>query len=207
MIVDALAQAWQAWAELGERLRPSQWESPTRLEGWPVKEVFAHHSGFPTAVSTGVHAPEVTEPVTHSDAAALLAHMQQSGGIADSAAGELRESAVALARQSSTAELVEQFSHRAPEVLADLRGRDLERRVDYGDLAVITASEAMRIFLMEAVVHYLDIAVALDLPVPGPMAGEPLRATTRLLTEVADPVALIEAATGRGQPRVFPVLR
>ena len=108
MVVDALAQAWREWGELGERLQPSQWEAPTRLEGWTVKDVFAHHSVFPAAISTGVHATEATEPVTHTDAAAL-AHMQQPGGVADSTAGELRENAVALARQSPTTELVEQY--------------------------------------------------------------------------------------------------
>lgn len=207
MVVDALAQAWRAWGELGETLQPSQWAAPTRLDGWTVKDVFAHHSTFPAAVRAAVRAPDVLDPATHADAAALLAHMQQPGGIADSAAGELREAATGLARESSAAELVEQFSTLGPEVIADLRDRDLERRVDYGGLAVITASEALRIFLLEAVVHYFDMAVALELPVPGPMTGEPLRATARLLAEVADPVALIDAATGRGQPRLFPVLR
>ncbi|WP_460962510.1 maleylpyruvate isomerase N-terminal domain-containing protein [Parasphingorhabdus pacifica] len=205
--MDALEQAWRAWAELGERLRQSEWDSPTRLEGWTVKDVFAHHSGFPAGIRSGVQAPEVTAPTTHADAAALLAYMQQPGGIADATASGLQQEAVALARKRSTAELVAQFREVAPDVLADLRGRDLERRVDYGGLAVITASEALRIFLLEAVVHYFDMAVALDLPVPGPMAGEPLHATARLLAEVADPVALIDAATGRGQPWVFPVLR
>ena len=39
MIVDALAQAWRAWAELGAQLDDEQWDRPTRLEGWKVRDV------------------------------------------------------------------------------------------------------------------------------------------------------------------------
>lgn len=206
-VVTSLDQAWQAWAELGITLDDQRWDLPTRLDGWTVKHVYAHHSGFPAAIRAGVEAPDVEKPITHTDAAALLRFMQQPGGIADSTADELQRQAIESTGSHSTAELVEQFTAVAPQVVDDLRGRDLDRRIDYGGLAVITAGEALRIFLMEAVVHYFDMATALDLPVPGPMSGEPLRATAQLLAEVADPVALIEAATGRGQPRVFPVLR
>jgi hypothetical protein len=61
--------------------------------------------------------------------------------------------------------------------------------------------------LMEAVVHYLDIARATGLPVPGPLDGGPLRTTAELLTAVADPVEVIEHATGRTGVDPFPVVR
>jgi uncharacterized protein (TIGR03083 family) len=206
MIIDALERAWQAWAELGGSLDEAQWQRPTRLTDWRVKDVYAHCSGFPAATAAGIEAPEPERPVTHGDAAELLAFMQRPGGIADEASDQLRDQAIEQAAATSTGELVAQFTEVAPKVVATLRSSDLSRRVDYGGLAVVPAGEALRIFLMEAVVHYFDMATALDLPVPGPLAGEPLRETVRLLADTADPIAFVDAATGRGAPRVFPVL-
>ncbi|MDA3646417.1 maleylpyruvate isomerase N-terminal domain-containing protein [Saccharopolyspora indica] len=203
MIVDALDQAWQAWAALGRVLAGDQWQRPTRLPDWTVRDVYAHHCDFPAGTAAGLAAPEPTAPVSHADAAELLAFMQQPGGIADQTCEEVRTTAI---QRAGAGELVEQFTDRAPAVIAALRETDLDRKVDYTGFAVVTAGEALRIFLMEAVVHYFDIATALDLPVPGPMAGSPLRETVRLLAETADPVALVDAATGRSTPQVFPVL-
>jgi hypothetical protein len=107
----------------------------------------------------------------------------------------------------STDELVAQFTTVAPQAIDRLREADLERTVHYGGFAVVPAREALRIFVMEGVVHYFDIAAALDRDMPGPMAGEALKVTIRLLAETADPVALIDAATGRGDAPVFPVMR
>lgn len=207
MIIDALDQAWRAWAELGSSLDETRWQRPTRLPSWTVKDVYAHHSGFPAATGAALDAPEAEGQVTHADAAELLAFMQQPGGVADQTADLLRDQATEQAAAASPAELVAQFAEVAPKVIAALRGTDLGRRVDYGGLAVVPAGEALRIFVMEAVVHYFDMAAALDLPVPGPMEGEPLRETVRLLADTADPVAFVDAATGRGGPVVFPIMR
>ncbi|MER7079949.1 TIGR03083 family protein [Saccharopolyspora kobensis] len=204
MIVDALDQAWRGWAALGRVLAGEQWQRPTRLPDWTVRDVYAHHCDFPAGTAAGLEAPEPTAPMSHATAAELLAFMQRPGGIADQTREEVRTTAI---QRAGAGELVEQFTDLAPKVIAALRETDLDRKVDYMGFAVVSAEEALRIFLMEAVVHYFDIATALDLPVPGPMAGAPLRETVRLLTETADPVALVDAATGRGTPPVFPVLR
>ncbi|WP_188990872.1 maleylpyruvate isomerase N-terminal domain-containing protein [Saccharopolyspora thermophila] len=207
MIIDALEQSWRAWADLGGSLDESGWQRPTRLPGWTVKDVYAHCSGFPAATRAGLAAEEPDGPVTHADAAELLAFMQRPGGIAHEAADQLRDEAVRQATATPAEQLVAQFAEVAPGLIASLRNANLDRRVDYGGFAVVTAAEALRIFTMEAVVHYFDMATALDLAVPGPMAGAPLRATVRLLADTADPVAFVDAATGRGTPSVFPVLR
>ena len=70
---------------------------------------------------------------------------------------------------------------------------------------VTTWGEAVRIVLLESTVHLLDVLDALGRPpqVPAPA----LRGTAHLLAELADPLALIEAATGRATTTVFPVLR
>ncbi|MCX2734015.1 maleylpyruvate isomerase N-terminal domain-containing protein [Saccharopolyspora sp. NFXS83] len=208
MIVDALDRAWRAWAELGRNLDAARWARPTRLEGWTVRHVFAHYADVPAMIGAALDAEDAVEPEaapTFADAARLLAFMQRPGGIAHTAAERIRDAGVADSR--SPAELVEQFTDVAPRTIARLRGQDLDRLVPYFGLGTVAGGEVLRIQLMEAVVHYLDLATALELPKPGPLAGEPMRETAALLTAVADPVHLVEAATGRGGAEVFPVLR
>ncbi|WP_243789562.1 maleylpyruvate isomerase N-terminal domain-containing protein [Saccharopolyspora gloriosae] len=208
MIVDALDQAWQAWAQLGTHLGAEQWDRPTRLEDWTVRHVFAHYADIPGvlgAALNGEGAPESGAAPTFADAAELLAFMQRPGGVARTEADRIRDAGIADSR--STDELVAQFTEVAPRTIERLRGRDLGTLVPYSELGTVAAGEALRIQLMEAVVHYLDLATALELPKPGPPAGEPMRVTAALLAAIADPVHLIEAATGRSDTGIFPVLR
>jgi uncharacterized protein (TIGR03083 family) len=206
MIVNALEHAFLVWAELGESLDDEQWDRPTRLDAWNVKHVYAHFAEFPPLIEAACIGPAAAEPETHATAAELLAFLQRKGGVADSSADHIKQLALDRANEFSTTELVARFTDVAPRAIALLRSADLTSEIDYFGLAVLPQGEALRIPLMEAVVHYFDMAAALDLPVPGPMAGEPVRATVELLSAMADPVALIDAATGRGGPPVFPVM-
>lgn len=208
MITSALRQGWDAWAELGSGLRAEQWVRTTRLDGWTVKDVYAHCCWAPWffgEVAQEAHAP--TGPVTHARASEVLAEMQASGGIAHTFADDIRQHAIDGADKHSTTELTEQFRTAAPRVLQQLEALDPSFAVDYGGMAVIPLGEALRITLLEAVVHYFDIAAALDFPRPGPVSGAPLAQTVELLAEIADPVAFVDRATGRSTAPVFPVLR
>ncbi|RRO19413.1 hypothetical protein EIL87_04770 [Saccharopolyspora rhizosphaerae] len=207
MIIDALEQTWQEWARLGAELSEQEWARPTRLPSWTVKDVYTHVSPFPSATRAGIEAPSPDAPVSHDDAAALLAFMQQPGGLADQTAELLKESATSRSQAAPTEELVEQFGTVGPQAIAELRVADLERTVHYGGFAVVPAREALRIFVLEGVVHYFDICDALQREMPGPMAGRALKVTVDLLAETADPVAFIDAATGRSDAAVLPVMR
>lgn len=207
MIVDVLRRAWQVWADFGAELDESQWQRPTRLPGWTVKDVYAHHSPFPSATLAALRRPHPTEPLTCADAGALLADMQRPGGMSEQVAEVLRDTAAQRAADTPAASLVAEFSEVGEQAIAELRETDLDRHVLYGGYAVVPAREALRIFVLEAVVHYFDMATAVGREVPGPMAGAPVRTTTNLLAETPDPVALIDTATGRSPDPVFPVLR
>ncbi|HSS81995.1 MAG TPA: hypothetical protein VLK24_12480, partial [Gaiellaceae bacterium] len=69
----------------------------------------------------------------------------------------------------------------------------------------VTLGEGLRIILMEATIHLLDVQRALGQPPALP--GTALAYTASLLAEVAQGVELIEAATGRSDTSPFPVLR
>lgn len=207
MILDALGQAWRGWAELGKSLPDARWDTPTRLDGWNVRHVYAHYADAPATLAAVIRSETASAAPSFPDAASLLRHLQQPGGVAETGADSIRDAAVRSTEDRSMGDLVEQFATVAPEVLADMRTRDLSRNFDYGGHGTVQIGEALRLALMEAVVHYFDMAAALELDVPGPMAGAPVRDTVALLAGIADPVNFIDVATGRAGNPVFPVLR
>jgi hypothetical protein len=125
----------------------------------------------------------------------------------DGVAHRERDRAAAGARDDatkhSTAELVERFADAGPRAI--VRARTLGPvTVDYFGQGVLRLDEAVRIGIMEATVHLLDLQRGLGRAPDVPAGG--LAHTTALLTEMAPPVDLIEAATGRRPNDVFPVL-
>ena len=70
---------------------------------------------------------------------------------------------------------------------------------------VTTWADAVRIVLLESTVHLLDVFDALGRAPDVPAAA--LRETAHLLADLADPVAFVEAATGRSSSSLLPVLR
>lgn len=204
--VESLGKVWRAWAELGSSLTDRMWTVPTRLPGWTVADVYAHHSVFPMAMARAAAEPVDALP-THPGAGALLAMFNADADAHRTVSDAVRMHAVDRARRLSPADMVDQFRVTAPQAMDAIRTVGLDRVVNYSGVAVLPLGEALRIALMESVVHYLDIARALDLPAPGPVEGAPLRATAALLAEVADPVDFVEQATGRAPVTVLPVIR
>lgn len=207
MVFDHLETVWQGWAAAGAGLNAEQWSYPTRLPGWTVKDLYCHHAGFPRALAMLAAAPAADGAVTQADAAGLIATFNRPGGAAHQFAEHVRDQAVQHARQHSRDEIIAQFTSVGPEALAAARQTDPARPIDWFGIAVAPFGAVVRIVLLEAVVHYLDLARAVGLAVPGPVEGDPLRETVALLAQIADPVTFVERATGRIRADVFPVMR
>jgi uncharacterized protein (TIGR03083 family) len=207
VILDDLEVAWRAWADAGAGFSAEQWRLPTRLPGWTVREVYAHHGAFPYLLAGVAAAGAPDGPATHPTAAALLRSFNEPTGVAHTDADRVRDNAVEFAKAHPPEGLVATYATVAPKAIAAAREVPPDRLIQYGGRAVIPFGEAVRIGLMEAVVHYLDVARAVGLPVPGPLDGAPLRSVAALMTEVADPVTVVEHATGRTGIDPFPVIR
>lgn len=202
--VDALDAVWQQWAAIGAELSEQQWSCPTRCPGWDVAALYAHVGMFPPAL---VHPPDperiTGDPVTAVD---ILRGFNAVGGEAHEMAVEVANTAVATAGSHARSSLVAIYSEEGPRAIGALRERDPASVVPWpGTEATTTWSEALRIVLMESVVHLLDVLDGLGLfpHLPTPALEE----TRDLLAEVADPVELIEAASGRSSNSPLPVLR
>lgn len=202
--VDALAAFWQRWAEIGAALSDDQWCATTRCTGWDVAALYAHVGPFAPAVAEPSPSVGVSgHPVTAVD---ILRGFNVPGGAAYAMADELADYAVSLAAELGRPALVAFFTEDGPRGIAALRSQDPDARVPWpGVAAVTTWGEAVRIVLMEAVVHLLDVLDGLRMPAEVPAAG--LRYTAHLLADLADPAEFVNAATGRSTRTVLPVLR
>jgi uncharacterized protein (TIGR03083 family) len=200
---DELGELWHAWAAALERMPPAAWKAPTRLEGWDVAALVGHHSLFPGAVqklaTRGVDGPPAVE-----SAAALLRRFNQPEGAAGRLAGAVAEQARNVATSTSQETMVRRFRDDGPVAIATARAAG-PIAIDYFGNGTLALDEALTIAVLEATTHLLDLQRALGGAPDVPSAG--LSTSVMLLARVADPVAFIEAATGRTAESPLPVIR
>lgn len=204
--LDSLEQTWNVWADLGSGLCQRQWTTPTRCPGWDVAAVFAHVSLFPLVLSGLVPPVPGESPELPLTAVQILRRFNQPGGAAHQMAGLVADMAIADAAGHDREELVARFTADSQRALAELRTNGPATVLPWpASGGVVSLVEALRIALMESVVHLLDVQRALELA-PGAPASA-LRETVQLLAEIAPAVEFIEAATGRSSLPPLPVLR
>ncbi|MDH6708894.1 uncharacterized protein (TIGR03083 family) [Kitasatospora sp. MAA19] len=198
-----LAEAWASWAERGATLDAASWDLATRLPGWSVRELYAHVAPVP-AMFAGLREAVVDGPAEVTSGAGILRAYNRPDGIAHTAAGQVAEAAKLAASAAEPAELIARFGVEGPAALAGIADLPPATAVAHPLLGSVTVGALGEVALMEATVHLLDLIAAVGGPPP---ADGALRATRALLVEVADPVAFIEAAAGRGTGAVLPVIR
>ena len=199
-----LADAWRWWATTLGALDAAAWNVPTRLPGWDVAALVAHTSMLVRALGYVVSHPLDAEPATPS-ARDMLTRFNAPGGVATVFADGIAEAARRDAASMPPDDLVAVFTKKAPEALAaaETAGPIV---IDYFGQGPFPLAEAMSIYILEAVVHGLDLAAAVDAPAASiPRAA--MDHTVGLLASMADPAAFIETATGRSSVPVMPVLR
>ena len=200
-MIDALEAVWRRWAEVGAGLAAAEWSTPSRCTGWDVAALFAHVGVFPQAVLDPPRA-DGGEPVT---AVAILRGFNAPSGVAHTMAAAVADHAVTLAAQVGPRGLVAFFAEAGPRGIAALRDRPGDGLLLWPASRVTTWAEAVRIVLLESTVHLLDVLDALGRAPDAPAAA--LREVAHLLAEIAEPVAFVEAATGRSSSSPLPVLR
>lgn len=199
----AIEETWRLWAEVGTSLTEAQWRTPTRCAGWDVAAVYAHHSTSPRDLDAALPATDAPgDPIT---AATLLRRFNAPDGVAHALAPAIADHEVQEAASHTRAELVGRFVTHAPGAVEHLGAGSSDLIIPWVGVAVLPLVEALRVLLMEATVHLLDVLRALDLPPELPPAAT--TDTALLLAEMAPPVDFIETATGRSTTSPLPVLR
>jgi uncharacterized protein (TIGR03083 family) len=202
MRLGALARTWRVWTRTGAALSDAQWRQPTRCGRWDVRALYAHHSVFPAALAALPQAAApAADPVAASD---VLRAFNAPDGVAVVHADVIARHALSQAAGDPAEVFVERFRAGGPAAVEVLRAADPAAPVRWTTFAV-TLNEVLRIAVMEASVHLLDLQRALgQLP---EVPADALALTVRLLAEVAPAVEFIEAATGRTETMPLPVIR
>jgi uncharacterized protein (TIGR03083 family) len=200
---ELLGAAWAWWAEVLRGATEADWHRETRLEGWDVHALVAHHGMFVQGLAFLAAAPVDAAPAT-PDAAAMLRRFNAPDGVAHELADAVAELARAQAASASPGGLVQRFAVDGPAVLDTVR-RAGPIVVDYFGNGPFPIAEACSIGVLEAVVHGLDLARALGREPDLPASSEAHAVT--VLAAVPDPVAFLEAGSGRSREPVLPVLR
>lgn len=208
-LIQELAATWEVWAEVGRRLPESAWHGRTRLPGWTVRDLYAHAGRWPVGFRRFVQAPVFDEPPAFRSGAALLAYFNQPGGLAATSASAVANSSAADASAHPTDVLVARFAEAGPGALAVAAGLGPDEHLRYAGLVTVTVCCALEVGVVESTVHLLDLRAALaelaSVTVAIPTSA--LAVTRDVLAAVPDPVAFIEAATGRTSRSILPVLR
>jgi uncharacterized protein (TIGR03083 family) len=199
---DELDELWAAWAVQLRSMTPDAWALPTRLPGWSVDALVAHHSMFPASGVPSMLRRRTDGPPTIPSAVHMLRRFNQPDGAATRLAPKVEEQARGMADAMPVDALVRRFTDDAPATIAAVRaaGPIVVDYFGHGDLAL---SEALRLGILEATVHLLDLQRALAVPLAIPPAG--LHTTVVLLAEVAPEIDFVEAATGRTSAATLPL--
>jgi uncharacterized protein (TIGR03083 family) len=200
--LDVLGSLWAAWAAHGRAMADTQWRLPTRLGDWDVRSLFAHAAWWPAGFGFVVGQVRDAE-LTHRTAADLLREFNAPDGVADRGRDHVAAKARADAAKYRTGEMVGQFAEAGPLKIATARELG-PVVVDYFGMARMRLDEVVSIGIVEATVHLLDLQRAVGMAPDVPVEG--LAHTAAVLAQMAPPVDLIEAATGRATPDLFPVL-
>lgn len=204
--LDALAAVWHQWLEIGRGIGRDDWAAPTRCEGWDVACLYAHHSLFPLMLgrpapqTTGEHEGKVLS------APEILKGYNVEGGVAHTMAQPVADRARNDADRLGREELVDRFEAPAEQTIRFLAAADPESLIPWPRSGGVTPMrEAIRIALLEATVHLLDVLRALNRnpTVPRPALDE----SAALLAATVPQIDFIEAATGRTLTSPLPVLR
>ncbi|MQY24909.1 maleylpyruvate isomerase N-terminal domain-containing protein [Nocardia aurantia] len=200
MDVDVLEQVWWSWAERGAVLSSAEWERPTRLAGWAVRDLFAHVAPDPKVLDF-FRGPRVAEPAV-TEGARLLRRIHAADGVVRERAGDI----AAAAREAGgvgAARLLRYFTVTGPEVIVVLREVDSAVGLVYPQVGSVSFGALVEVSIVEATVHLLDLIAAVGGP-PAPRDG--VRRTVEVLAAVPDPVAFIESAAGRTGEPLPPIL-
>jgi uncharacterized protein (TIGR03083 family) len=199
-----LGDGWRWWATTLEAMDADAWTRPTRLDGWDVDALVAHHGLLVSGVGFLATQPVDAEPATTS-ARDMLRRFNSPDGIATTAAPAVAQMARQQAANVSREDLIARFVVEAPAVIASVRDAG-PIVIDYFGNGTFPIAEAAAITIMEAVVHGLDLCDAIGHR-PEDMPSSPVTFTTELLASLPDAVDFIDAATGRRSPAVLPVIR
>ncbi|WP_430331836.1 maleylpyruvate isomerase N-terminal domain-containing protein [Rhodococcus sp. ACT016] len=199
---DLLIRLWRAWAKRAGELSDAQWMTETRLPGWTVRDLYVHVT--PDVLIAMLAAPASDDDAKVTSAAEMLRIFNAETVAAESLHAQLAEMVRQAATDIDRETLVARFDGELPEAFERLTGLSRETVIPHPMLGSVSLGAFLDMAILEATVHLLDVIDAVGGPEPEQAALERVR---DVLAAVPDPLAFVEAASGRSSRTVLPVMR
>ncbi len=148
-VVELLAEEWQAIAELGAELEPSEWDLPSECPGWTVRDLLSHMVGTERSL-LGDPSPPDPGPVAH----------------VHNPVGAANEAWVAERRSVPGAEVAAEFGLVTERRLEQLEAMEPSQWDEPGPspIGMVPYREFMSVRVMDCWLHEQDIRVATGRP-------------------------------------------
>ncbi len=149
-LTEALEEVWRSLGELGTELTDQEWDTPTELPGWSVRDVYSHVIGTELML-LGRADPPVDVP----DAPHLRNDIAR-----------FNEGSVILRRDRSGAEVLEEFvavTHERLDALREMTDADFDAE-SFTPAGKDTYGRFMQIRVFDCWIHEQDVRVALGKP-------------------------------------------
>ncbi|MFC4604314.1 maleylpyruvate isomerase family mycothiol-dependent enzyme [Rhodococcus kronopolitis] len=199
---DLLIRLWRMWAKRAAELSDAQWTVATRLPGWTVRDVYVHVT--PDVLIAMLAAPSADGDAKITSAAEMLRVFNADPAAAEPMHAQLAEMVRQLAADVDRESIVERFESELPDAFERLTGLSRETVIPHPILESVSLGAFLDMAILEATVHWLDVVDAVGGDEPELMALERAR---DVLAAVPDPLAFVEAASGRSTGAVLPVMR
>ncbi len=199
---DLLIRLWRLWAKRAAELSDEQWTTETRLPGWTVRDVYVHVT--PDVLIAMLAAPAADGDVKVTSAAEMLRVFNADPAATEPMHAQLAEMVRQMAADIDRDSVVQRFGSDLPDAFERLAGLSRDTVIPHPILESVSLGAFLDMAIMEATVHWLDVIDAVGGDEPEPMALERAR---DVLAAVPDPLAFVEAATGRSGDPVLPVMR
>lgn len=199
---DLLIRLWRMWAKRAAELSDEQWMAKTRLPGWTVRDVYVHVT--PDVLIAMLAAPAADGDAKVTSAAEMLRVFNADPATTEPMHAQLAEMVRQAAADVGRDDIVERFDSELPKAFERLTGLSRATVIAHPILESVSLGAFLDMAILEAAIHWLDVVDAVGGDVPEAMALERAR---DVLAAVPDPLAFVEAASGRSTGAVLPVMR
>lgn len=199
---DLLIRLWRMWAKRAAELSDEQWTAETRLPGWTVRDVYVHVT--PDVMIAMLAAPAADGDAKVTSAAEMLRVFNADPSAAESLHAQLAEMVRQMAADIDRGSIVERFGSELPDAFERLTCLSRATAIPHPILESVSLGAFLDMAILEATIHWLDVIDAVGGPEPEEMALERAR---DVLAAVPEPRAFVEAASGRSNGAVLPVMR
>ncbi|WP_420880016.1 maleylpyruvate isomerase family mycothiol-dependent enzyme [Rhodococcus sp. (in: high G+C Gram-positive bacteria)] len=199
---DLLIRLWRVWAKRAAELSDEQWTTETRLPGWTVRDVYVHVT--PDVLIAMLAAPAADGDAKVTSAAEMLRVFNADPAATEPMHAQLAEMVRQMAADIDRDSVVQRFGSDLPDAFERLTGLSRDTVIAHPILESVSLGAFLDMAIMEATVHWLDVIDAVGGDEPEAMALDRAR---DVLAAVPDPLAFVEAATGRSGDPVLPVMR